>query len=52
MKARKTTMRNLVHQNHTILQLKLKTKFIYNFCATIFWVLQLVCNYPPKNMMY
>ncbi len=33
-------------QNHTTLQLKLRKNFIYNYYATIPWVLQLLCNYP------
>jgi hypothetical protein len=45
-------MRNHVHQNHTTLQLKLKKQLIYNYYATIPWVLQLLCNYPLKNMVY
>jgi hypothetical protein len=28
-------MRNHVHQNHITLQLKLKKKLIYNYCATM-----------------
>jgi REP element-mobilizing transposase RayT len=35
------TMRNRVCQNHITLQLKLKKNHI-----------QLLCNYPPKNMVY
>ncbi len=38
--------------NHTTLQLKLKKQLIYDCYATIPWVLQILCNYPLKNMMY
>jgi hypothetical protein len=31
---------------------KIQKKLIYNYCATILWVLQLLCKYPPKNTMY
>jgi hypothetical protein len=47
-----STMKNCVHRNHTTLQLKIKKQFVYNYCATIPWVLQLMCNYPFKNMVY
>ncbi len=46
------TMKNCIHRNHITLQLKFKTKFIYNYYVVIFWVLQLICNYPFRNMMY
>jgi hypothetical protein len=45
-------VRNCVHRNHIILQLKLKKQLIYNCYATIPWVLQLLYNYPLKNMVY
>jgi hypothetical protein len=32
-------MKNCVHWNHTTLQLKLKKQLIYNYYATIPWVL-------------
>jgi hypothetical protein len=34
-------MKNCVRQNHITLQLKLKKTHI-----------QLLCNYPPRNMVY
>jgi hypothetical protein len=46
------TMRTRICRNHTSFQLKFKKQFIYNYCATIPWVLQLLCNYPPRNMVY
>jgi hypothetical protein len=42
-------MRNYFYQNHIALHIELK-KLVYNYCATILWVLQLLCNYPPINM--
>jgi hypothetical protein len=45
-------IRNRVCQNHTTSQLKFKKQRIYNYCAIIHWVLQLLCNYPLKNIMY
>ncbi len=36
------------HYNAT----KTKKKLIYNYYATILWVLPLLCNYPPKNIVY
>jgi hypothetical protein len=38
-------MKNCVRQKHITLQLKLKKQLIYNYYATIPWVLQLLCNY-------
>jgi hypothetical protein len=32
--------------------IKTKKKLIYNYYATIPWVLQLLCNYPLKNMVH
>ncbi len=39
-------LRNCVRQNHIALQLKLKKQLVYNYSATILWVLQPLCNYP------
>jgi hypothetical protein len=44
------TMKNCVYQNHISLQLELKKQLVYNYCATIPLVLQLLLNYPPRNM--
>jgi hypothetical protein len=32
------------------MQLELKKQIVYNYCATILWVLQLLCNYLSKNI--
>jgi hypothetical protein len=45
-------MKTCVHQNHTTLQVKFKKQHIHNYYATIPWVLQLVCNYPTRNIVY
>jgi hypothetical protein len=34
------------------LHLKLKKQFMYNCYVAIPWVLELLCNYHFKNMMY
>jgi hypothetical protein len=31
---------------------KTQKKLIYNYYATILWVLPLLCNYPLRNIMY
>jgi hypothetical protein len=31
---------------------KIKKKRLDNYYATIHWVLQLLCNYPPRNTVY
>jgi hypothetical protein len=31
---------------------QIQKKLIYNYCATITWVLQLVCNYPRRDIVY
>ncbi len=31
---------------------KTQKKLIYNYYVIILWVLQLLCNYPLKNMVY
>jgi hypothetical protein len=46
------TMNIRVRQNHITLQLKLKKQLAYNCDAIIPWVLQLLCNYPVKNIVY
>jgi hypothetical protein len=46
------TMRNHIRQNHITLQLKFKKQLKYNCYATIHWVLQLLCNYSLRNMVY
>jgi hypothetical protein len=32
--------KNYVHRNHIALELKFKKQLVYNYCATILWVLQ------------
>jgi len=44
--------KNHVCRNHSTLQFKFKKQLTYNYCATLSWVWQIVCNYPLKNMMY
>ncbi len=41
--------RSCFHQNPIALWLKLKKQLVYNYCAIIPWVLQLLCNYPLEN---
>jgi len=45
-------MKFCIYWNYITLQLKIKKQFIYNYCAIIYWVLQLMCNYPYRNMVY
>ncbi len=45
-------MKNFIHQNHITLHLKLKKQLMYNCYVAIPWVLELLCNYHFKNMMY
>jgi hypothetical protein len=42
-------MKNYVYQNHISLQLELKKQLVYNYCATIPLVLQVLFNYPLRN---
>jgi len=44
--------KNCICWNHTTLQWKFKKQLIYNCYATIFLVLQLLCNYPLRNTVY
>jgi len=47
-----STMKNRVCKNHTTLQLKLKKQLVHSYYVTIPSILQLLCNYPLRNMMY
>ncbi len=43
------TTRNYIYQNNIALQLELRKQLVYNYCAIIPWVLQLLHNHPPIN---
>jgi hypothetical protein len=45
-------MKNRVCWYHSTLQLKLKKQLAYNYYTIIPWVLQLLCNFPFRNMVY
>jgi len=45
------TMRNYIHQNHTILQLKFKKKLIYNYFVINLWYYNYYATIPTRNTM-